>query len=410
MKVWLETTKRIGREFALLVFSAIVSAVAIEVYKEHTEILLDIFNSIWEILKELYKFPLFYILFAISFAVVTVLKLVRSSFEKRLCVGVATFNPLGRDARDYQKILIKCITEEIEVYPNDIKCIICPEIVKDSSEAQELGKKKRFNLLLWGTITALGGEISIEPKIQVIRPLGKTKLERQQASIWKAPIDSMKIDFLKRKAREINDIILFIFGLTRYDSGEYERAISVFKSINPQNEETMLYTGNSYYLSFPPQYNQAEKVYRDALKINTDYAEAHNNLGNLLYILNRDDEAQKEWEKGLKLRPDLPFQNQKISKEANMVTKLRMWFWFKKGLTLAREKQYFKAIIYFQKVIRIAQYSSNSWCHLGDCYRLNGEYNKAIECYKKVIESDPATDVWYLISSCKQKMIAEKSV
>lgn len=403
IKVWFEV-KRIGRESGLVLFSSIVAAVVIELYKKHIEVLLGILNFIWEILKGLYKSPLFYILFAISFAVVTVLKLVRSSFEKRLCVGVATFNPLGRDARDYQKILIRCITEEIDVYPNDIKCIICPEVVKDSFEAQELGKKKRFNVLLWGTITTLGGEISIEPKIQVIRPLGRTKLERQQAPLWKAPIDSMKIDFLKRKVREINDIILFILGLARYDSGEYERAIRVFKSINPQNEEMLLYTANSYYLSFPSQYDQAEKVYRDALKINPDYAEAHNNLGNLLYILNRDDEAQKEWERVLELKPALPLRPQKISKEPNVVAKLRMWFWFKKGLALTREKQYFKATTYFQKAIGIAKHSSDFWCHLGDCYRLNGEYNKAIECYKKVIESDPATDVWYLITLCKQKI------
>ena len=402
MKVWFETTKRIGRESALALFFAIVAAVAIEVYKEHTEILLGVFNFIWEILKGLYKAPLFYILFAISFALVTLLKIVRISSEKRLYLGVATFNPLGRDARDYQKILIRCIIKEIEVYPNDIKYIISPEIVKDSFEAQELGKKKRVNLLLWGTITTLGGEVSIEPKIQVVRPLGKTKLERQQAQPCKAPIDSMKIDFLKRKAREINDVILFILGLTRYDSGEYERAIRVFKSINPQNEEMLLYTGNSYYLSFPPQYNQAEKAYKDALKINPNYAEAHNNLGNLLYILNRDYEAQEEWEKVLELRPDLPLQPLKISKEAKVVDKLKMWVWFKKGRALERKKQYLKAITYFQKAIGIAQYSPDFCYHLGDCYRQNKEYRKAIECYRKVIESDPATDVWYLISLCKR--------
>lgn len=402
MKVWFETTKRIGREFALALFFAFVAAVAIEVYKEHTEILLDVINFIWEILKGLYKAPLFYILFAISFALVTLLKIVQSSFEKRLYLGVTTFNPLGRDAGDYQKILIRYIIEEMKVYPNDIKYIILPEIVKDGLEAQKLGKKKRVNLLLWGTIMTLGGEVSIEPKIQVVRPLGKTKLERSEAQPWKAPIDSMKIDFLERKAREINDVILFILGLVRYDSGDYERAIGVFKSINPQNEEMLLYTGNSYYLSFPPQYEHAEKAYRDALKINPNYAEAHKNVGNLLYILNRDDEAQKEWERVLELTPHPTLHPIKIFKWGKIVTELKMRFWFNKGKALARRKEYRKADTYFQKAVGIGRYIPDLWYERGDCYQKNREYKRAVECYKKVIESDPASDAWYPILLCKQ--------
>jgi tetratricopeptide (TPR) repeat protein len=52
------------------------------------------------------------------------------------------------------------------------------------------------------------------------------------------------------------------------------------------------------------RYDEAEKEYREALRINTDYAEAHNNLGALLGELKRYEEAEQECKEALRINPD----------------------------------------------------------------------------------------------------------
>ena len=44
--------------------------------------------------------------------------------------------------------------------------------------------------------------------------------------------------------------------------------------------------------------------YRDALRIKPDYADAHHNLGVLLYGTGRKEEAEKEYLEAIRLKPD----------------------------------------------------------------------------------------------------------
>jgi Flp pilus assembly protein TadD len=48
----------------------------------------------------------------------------------------------------------------------------------------------------------------------------------------------------------------------------------------------------------------AEAEYRDALRINPDYADAHNNLGLLLDDMGRKEDAEAEYRDALRINPD----------------------------------------------------------------------------------------------------------
>jgi tetratricopeptide (TPR) repeat protein len=50
--------------------------------------------------------------------------------------------------------------------------------------------------------------------------------------------------------------------------------------------------------------NEAEKSYRQAIKLKPDYAEAHSNLGNTLQELGKLDEAEKSFRQAIELKPD----------------------------------------------------------------------------------------------------------
>ena len=50
--------------------------------------------------------------------------------------------------------------------------------------------------------------------------------------------------------------------------------------------------------------DEAEKEYREALRINPDYADAHINFGNLLYDMGREEDAEAQYREALRINPD----------------------------------------------------------------------------------------------------------
>jgi tetratricopeptide (TPR) repeat protein len=53
------------------------------------------------------------------------------------------------------------------------------------------------------------------------------------------------------------------------------------------------------------RFEEAEKEYKEAIRVNPDFAEAHNNLGNLLKNLKRFEEAEKEYKEAIRINPEL---------------------------------------------------------------------------------------------------------
>jgi len=78
--------------------------------------------------------------------------------------------------------------------------------------------------------------------------------------------------------------------LKRYEEAEKEYRVAI--RINPNDAEA--HNNLGILLKNLKHYEEAEKEYREAIRINPNYAEAHNNLGVLLYDLRRYEEAEKE--------------------------------------------------------------------------------------------------------------------
>ncbi len=69
--------------------------------------------------------------------------------------------------------------------------------------------------------------------------------------------------------------------------------------------------GNLLYRS--RQFDAAEKEYRDALRLEPDFARAHANLGFLLKRLTRNDESVQEFEMALASKEQLPDKGERIT-------------------------------------------------------------------------------------------------
>jgi len=99
--------------------------------------------------------------------------------------------------------------------------------------------------------------------------------------------------------------------------------------------------------------------YRRALELVPDYAEAHNNLGNLLKDQKKFDEAILHFESSIKIFPDNP------STYNNL------------GTVYAMKGDVNKAAVYFAKAVRIQPTYFDARQNLGNAYMLQGRLDAA---------------------------------
>jgi tetratricopeptide (TPR) repeat protein len=115
----------------------------------------------------------------------------------------------------------------------------------------------------------------------------------------------------------------------------------------------------------------AERAYKKALKINRDFIEAHNNLGNILLDRGRPKEAADSFRRAVKLDPDHPM----------LLTNL--------GSALQSLGEIEQAIECFQKVTRQDPNFAGAYNNTGNAFRILGRLNEAQAAYRQAIEIDP---------------------
>ena len=93
------------------------------------------------------------------------------------------------------------------------------------------------------------------------------------------------------------------------------------------------------------KFEEAEKEYREAIKINPDYADAHNNLGALLQNLKRYEEAEKEYREAIRINPNYADAHNNL------------------GILLKKLKRYEEAAIFLKKAQQInPKFKSTELC------------------------------------------------
>ena len=128
--------------------------------------------------------------------------------------------------------------------------------------------------------------------------------------------------------------------------------------------------------------SDAERAYKKALKINQDFIEAHNDLGNVLLARGRYKEAFNSFRKALALRPNHPM----------LLTSL--------GNALQLQGEIEKAIDWFNKAIVQDPNFTGAHNNLGNALRDLGRYQEAVVSYKQAIAISPDyADTYYNLAS-----------
>jgi Flp pilus assembly protein TadD len=111
---------------------------------------------------------------------------------------------------------------------------------------------------------------------------------------------------------------------------------------------------------------EAEREYREAIRINPDYPQAHNNLGVLLGKQGQAAEAEREYREALRLKPDLPDAHTNL------------------GVLLEGQNKPAEAEKEYREAIRIKPDYPGPHCNLGN---LRVVQNKPVEADKEYCEA-----------------------
>jgi tetratricopeptide (TPR) repeat protein len=147
-------------------------------------------------------------------------------------------------------------------------------------------------------------------------------------------------------------------------------------------------------------------LFKHTLAVTHDNYMIHHNLGWILTIQNKFDEAVDQFNKTLQIRPNYPAANISLAAilitrkqfdeaMAHLQTALKMkpddaTAYFNMGLIFEAQQKFDKAIHAYEQAVRLDRNKSDTFNHLGGLKREKGLLDEAAECFRQSIRIAPA--------------------
>jgi tetratricopeptide (TPR) repeat protein len=153
------------------------------------------------------------------------------------------------------------------------------------------------------------------------------------------------------------------------------------------------------------QRNEAAASYRQALRLKPDCAEAHNNLGNLLRELGQFVDAVAHCQEAVHLRPDFAEAHNNLGSALQAQGKLdRAVACYQQALDLrpnyaeahnnmgavaAQQQNFDQAMAHFKQALAFQPGYADAYNHLGLTWVAQGRFQQAVACYQQAIALKP---------------------
>ena len=155
-------------------------------------------------------------------------------------------------------------------------------------------------------------------------------------------------------------------------NGQFKEALTILDNLaktDPNNPHLFLLGGNCY--GAMQSFEQAILCYKEALKLQPDFAEAHNNLGVYLKEIGELEEALSHAKKAVKIKPDFAAAHNNL------------------GICLYEVGRPEEAHVSYKRALKIKPDYADTHNNIGNIYKDCGQVDEAITSYKKAIELDP---------------------
>ena len=167
--------------------------------------------------------------------------------------------------------------------------------------------------------------------------------------------------------------------------------------------------GNKLY--YAKDYYGAIKLYREALKLNPNFADAYNNRGNAYKDLGQYERAIQDFDKAIQLNPnyDMAYnnrgvayyylgQNERAIQDYDKAIQLNPNYdmaYNNRGVCYNELGQNERAIQDYDKAIELNPNDSTAYNNRGNAYKDLGQYKRAIQDFDKAIQLNPNYDMAY---------------
>jgi type IV pilus assembly protein PilF len=186
------------------------------------------------------------------------------------------------------------------------------------------------------------------------------------------------------------------------------RELTKAKELDPENPQIDMTLGLAYQKR--GDLEKAEEYLRVAVRKKPDYAEAHNNLGNLLSLRGKREEAIREYEKAVAIvtypTPEYAYYNMgreyallkdlpKAEAMYQHAIVLRPSFveaYQELAMVQSEEGKWEESVRTLEKMVKIAPYYARGWMDLGRFYLRMKQPGKAGEAFRSALSNtdDPA--------------------
>lgn len=236
--------------------------------------------------------------------------------DDKLVVAIAGFTPVSAEAEaEAQNITHRIEGElrekQLDGAPLKIRRLTArvsgpdAEARRRAAIALCASPKGKAHVVLWGEVRKDAGELYVHPCLTIARQWRPARIQEDHLGAPFTPTISHEpthLEFKKRLATEIADIVVVVYGLAYYRTGEWDRSISILKHADTQ--EACLMRGVAYLAKGDYQKSLAplkKAVGRPRINVS-----AYNNLAIAYLHLGQLDDAQFYLEESLQIAPDNP--------------------------------------------------------------------------------------------------------
>jgi tetratricopeptide (TPR) repeat protein len=167
-------------------------------------------------------------------------------------------------------------------------------------------------------------------------------------------------------------VIILCLGMTRQQLKYWQDSETLFRHALDVTENNYIARNNlGTALLNKGQTDEAIRQYQEAIHLKPDDAEAHNNLGNALCNQGQTDEAISQFQKAIRLKPDFAMAHYNF------------------GVALFNKGQINEAISQFQEAIRLKPDYAEAHNNLGTALFNKGQTDEEISQYQEAIRLKP---------------------
>lgn len=164
---------------------------------------------------------------------------------------------------------------------------------------------------------------------------------------------------------------LHLLGLVAYRSANYATAVELISKAITIKPHAAMHFNLALVFEALGNIKKAEQAYRSAIKLDKKYAEAYNNLGNILVTHEKPQDAIESYRQAIKINPGY----------AEAYTNL--------GNVLRSAAQFDEACDCYRKALAHNPVSAEAQNNLGYLLQQHGDYEAALSCYLTAIGLDP---------------------